>query len=75
MELKSITKGRGTWFTEGGRLENDRTKFTGKLYYITSNGGKMVQREKFTVSIRGDDSFSVDIGTGSGVKVKFRIGG
>ncbi len=35
---------------------------------------QVVLRESFNVKLADDNTFQVDIGTGSGVKVKFKIG-
>ena len=45
---------------------------SGRRAHGALHDGKTVVRERFDVKMADDGTFQVDIGTGSGVKVKFR---
>lgn len=66
LRIESINRDRKGWFAEI-RVQNGRA--IGRLL-----SGKEVVREAFNVRIDFQDCFQVDIGTGSGVKVKFHLG-
>lgn len=66
LRIESINRDRKGWFAEV-RVQNGRA--IGRLL-----SGKKVVRETFDVRIDYQDCFQVDIGTGSGVKVKFHLG-
>lgn len=67
MDCKVLTKNREYWtvtdlaLAGGGRV-------TGSLWHH----GHM-QRKKFVVRLNADRTFEVDIGTGSGIKIKFQV--
>ena len=64
MKRVSITKGRDDYLAEFDVI-GDKAK--GKLY----SRGRLI-RNGFNVTVK-DMKFKVDIGTGSGVKVEFKI--
>ena len=64
MILSSVTRGRSGWIADV-QLQGDRA--VGTLYH----SGK-VARAQFNVAVKNGE-FLVDIGTGSGVKIKFRM--
>lgn len=70
MELQSITRDREDVFAENVTVANG--KVTGRLVSRDPEHGS-VWREKFTVSLKSNNRFSVDIGTGSGIKVAFEV--
>jgi hypothetical protein len=68
--LQCVTKDRDGWTAEVRREGN---RAIGRLYQ--RHGGKReCIRSGFNVAVDTFDAFSVDIGTGSGVKVKFHFG-
>jgi hypothetical protein len=60
-----VTRHRETWHCEG-IVSGQRV--LGTLY----EGGRVVRRD-FNVKLENDNTFKVDIGTDSGVKIRFKV--
>lgn len=64
--LKSKQEGREDWRVKPWHVKDGRV-------FGTLLVGSRVVRSHFEVAVQDDRTFQVDIGTGSGVKIKFEL--